>query len=86
MEKQKGLKQEVITNTNKNCLDLQAKIFEYIPKEKHEEFMPLFLAYYHAVGTLNLKYANSMINGLTEEIKEMKKMQIETGTKEDLQK
>jgi len=35
--------------------------------------MPLFLAYYHAVGTLNLKYANSMINGLTEEIKEMKK-------------
>ena len=63
MEEQKGLKQEVIANTNQNCLDLQAKIFEYIPKEKHEEFMPLFLAYYHAVGTLNLEYVLQEMSG-----------------------
>lgn len=57
----KEILKEIKENKNKNCLDLQEKIFEYIPKEKHQEFLPLFMAYYHAVGTLNIKYTDLLI-------------------------
>ena len=48
MNKQKKILKEIIENKNKNCLNLQKQILKYIPKQKQKEFMPLFMAYYHA--------------------------------------